>query len=509
MTDRTQQTRTSRMRKIAAALLVTTILAGSGVATGTWTASPAGAQTAPVVTTPSLMLAAPQAGFADLAEKVKSAVVNIATEEGMARQGKGRPDARQMPNFPPGSPMAEMFKRFMDQQKDENVTKKSAGSGFIVDPSGYIVTNNHVIDGATKITVTLDDGTSFPATVKGRDPKIDVALLKIDAKRPLIAVEFANSDAVRVGDWMMAVGNPFGLGGSVTAGIVSAHNRNLNAGPYDDFLQIDAPINPGNSGGPLFNQQGQVIGIATAIYSPNGGSVGIGFAVPSNLASKVVAQLRETGTVERGWLGVQMQPLTPTLAKAMGRPATDGVLINKVEENSPAAAAGLRQGDVVLAFDGRPIKSPRDLAIAVADTRAGSTSKVAVWREGRERAVNVTIAKPAADKVAANDSDEQATGRNPVGLALAPLSAEQREELSIPTATRGVVVAKVTPGSRADESGFKAGDVIVRVGDDQVTSPADAVAKIRKAEDDKKEALPLLVMREGTTYYLALQLAAG
>ena len=491
MTDPTVRSRTPRMRMLAAALLVTTIL-GGGVA---WSQ----ATVVPPVAAPTTQ-AAPygiqQLGFADLVDKVKPAVVNISTTE------KARPDARSMPNMPPQ--MEEMFRRFGGRQNEEGRARQSAGSGFLIDPAGWIITNNHVVDDATKITVTLDNGVSYQATVKGRDDKVDLALLKIDAPAPLPYLALGNSDVARVGDWVIAVGNAFGLGGTVTAGIISAHNRDLHAGPYDDFMQIDAPINPGNSGGPLFNQQGQVIGVSTAIYSPSGGSVGIGFAIPSNLVAKVAGELREHGSVSRGWLGVQMQPLTPPLAKAMGRPNAEGVVVNRVEENSPAARAKLQQGDVITTFAGKAIKSPRDLAVAVGDTKAGTTQRMTLWREGREQTVNVTIGVPAKEKAA--QAGEPATDRNPVGLALAPLSAEQREELGLQPEAKGVVVARVAPGSLASESGIRSGDVIVRVGDDAVTTPADAVAKIRKAESEKREAVPLLVMREGTTYYLALQL---
>ena len=268
-----------------------------------------------------------------------------------------------------------MFRHFFDQQGSQSAGPTHAlGSGFIVDPAGYIVTNNHVVDGARKIIVTLDNGQTYPAKVVGRDAKTDLAVLKIDAGKPLPYVAFGNSDKERVGDWVVAVGNPFGLGGTVTAGIVSAHDRNLNNGPYDDYLQIDAPINPGNSGGPLFNQSGQVIGIDTAIYSPSGGSVGIGFAIPSNIAKNVVAQLREHGKVERGWLGVQMQPLTPSLAKAVGRPDAQGVIVDEVQANSPAAAAKLQQGDVITAFNGEAIKNA-----------AGSGSRRGECRQGKRR----------------------------------------------------------------------------------------------------------------------------
>jgi serine protease Do len=484
-------------RMFVATLFVTTALAGGGITAGVLSAN-AAEPAAPIAVTPP----ANQPGFGDLVAKVKSAVVNIATTEKVEHA-----DARQMPNFdfPKDSPFAEMFRNFQQSQRQQRPEAQHAlGSGFIVDPAGYIVTNNHVVDGATKITVTLTDGTTYPATVKGRDAKTDVALLKIDAPKPLPFVAFGDSDKAREGDWVIAVGNPFGLGGTVTAGIVSAHGRDINEGPYDNFLQIDAPINPGNSGGPLFDQSGHVIGIDSAIYSPTGGSVGIGFAIPSNIASKVVAQLREHGSVERGWLGIAMQPITPTLAKALGRPDHDGVLIDKVEPDSPAAKAELRQGDIITAVDGNPVKGARELAMTVATIEKGATAKLTIWRDGREQSVDVKIAAQPADKMAAADDE---TGEGPVGLSLGQLSKETRSQYGLDDKAKGVVVEDVKPDSRAAESGLQPGDVIVKIGNDSVNSPSEAAAHIHAAEKAKKDAVPLLVLRDGSTYYLALQLA--
>ncbi len=408
-----------RKAAFAAALLAGTILGGGGAI---WfNADPATA--APIQVAPVFN----QAGFAPLVNQVKAAVVNIATA-GYA----GASDVQtqgETPNFPEDSPFGDMMRQFFQHRQNQNVPEHAMGSGFIVDPAGYIVTNNHVIDHANKITVTLDDGSSFPAKVVGRDEKTDLALLKINADKTLPYIAWGNSDREQVGDWVIAVGNPFGLGGTVTAGIVSAHGRNINERPYDDFLQIDAPINPGNSGGPLFNQSGQVIGIDTAIYSPNGGSVGIGFAIPSNIASRVVAQLRESGHVTRGWLGVQMQPLTPALAKAVGVGADRGVLIDDVMPNSPASRAGLQQGDVILTYDGTSIKDGRDLARAVANTHAGETANLAVWHDGRERNIAVTIATQTAENTAA--TTEQEASHERVGMALAPLNRDTREQLGL------------------------------------------------------------------------------
>jgi serine protease Do len=496
--------RNGRGRKgmFAAALLATTVLAGGGFAlaeTGTNGAAPAPLGLAPVVN---------QTGFADLAAKVRPAVVNIATTEdgGQASEQGMQGFQGQMPNFPPNSPMGQMFRHFFNGQGQGQTRMMPAhalGSGFIIDPSGLIVTNNHVVDHAHEVKVTLDDGQTYTAKVVGRDAKTDVAVLKIDAGKQLPYLAFGDSGKERVGDWVVAVGNPFGLGGTVTAGIVSAHDRDLNNGPYDDYLQIDAPINPGNSGGPLFNQSGQVIGIDTAIYSPNGGSVGIGFAIPSNVATKVVAQLREHGKVERGWLGVAMQPLTPALASAIGHPNAQGVIVDKVMESSPAEKAKLQQGDVITAFNGEAIKGPRDLALDVANAADGSTAKLTILRDGNQSDVDVAIGRQPVQQASLETDD---TGTSPVGMSLAPLTHDQQQELGINSSITGAVVAQVTPGSRADQSGVQSGDVIVRVGNEVVTSPAEASAKIHAAERDKKEAVPLLVMRDGATYYLALQL---
>ncbi len=493
MTDPAPNGRKSSRSIFAAALLVSTALAG-GYAAGASSANVAEAAP-PITVTPE----GTQPGFGDLVAKVKIAVVNIATTEKLQDAG-----GRQMPdfNFPPNSPFGELFRNF--QHNQQPLAQHALGSGFIVDPDGYIVTNNHVVDGASKITVTMTDGTTYPATVKGRDPKTDIALLKIDAKKPLPYVAFGSSGKAREGDWVIAVGNPFGLGGTVTAGIISAHGRDINSGPYDDFLQIDAPINPGNSGGPLFDQSGQVIGIDSAIYSPTGGSVGIGFAIPSDIASKVVAQLKDHGSVARGWLGVEMQPVTPALAKAMGRSDHDGVIVDKVEPDSPAASADLRQGDLIAAVDGKPVKGSHELAITVAGIPQGTTAKLTVWRDGQEKTVDVKIGSQPSDKVAsADDGNSEGT----VGLSLAPLSNDKRTEFDIDGKAKGVVVENVAPDSRAAESGLQPGDVIVKIGNEPVATPSEAASHIHDAQRARKDAVPLLVLRNGSTYYLALQLA--
>ena len=503
--------RPRRSRAIVAALLATTMLGGALA----WQATPAFSQgqpaplNAPLAGAPATVASN---GFADLVARVKPAVVNIAvTMRGPAQaMGEGE-DA--MPGLPPGVP--DFFRRFFEDNgrgfprampEGGGRPMQALGSGFIVDAAGYIVTNNHVVENATQITVTLEDGSHYRATVRGRDPQTDLALIKIDAGRPLPYVAFGDSGGVRVGEWVVAVGSPFGLGNSVTAGIVSALGRDIHAGPYDDFIQVDAPINRGNSGGPLFDQAGAVIGVNTAIYTPNGGSVGIGFAIPAATAQRVVAQLRENGRVERGWLGVVMQPMTEDLSKAMERGGTtDGIVVSGVQPNSPAARAGLQPGDVVTAVNGSAVRAPRDLARAVADTRPGQNLRLTVSRGGHERQLSATIATNPGQQVADAGAGAPSEGR--VGLALAPLSAQARERLGIDGDVHGVVIARVQPNSRAAESGLKPGDVILRIGNETVETPDAAIARIRDAERAKREAVPVLVMREGTTYYLALRLA--
>ncbi len=397
-------------RAVMAALLLGTAIGAGGVA---WTLSDRSfaATPAPITVTPTN----PQPGFAPLIAKVKPAVVQIAVTSQPAADRQGA-DMQQMPDLPP--PFDQMFRHRFGGQGGAMREQHALGSGFIVDPTGYIVTNNHVVDGAREVSVTLTDGNKYKAKVIGRDAKTDLALVKIDAGHPLPFVAFGNSDNAQEGNWVIAVGNPYGLGGTVTAGIISAHGRNINAGPYDDFLQIDAPINPGNSGGPLFNQSGEVVGIDTAIFSPSGGSVGIGFAIPSNVAKDIVAQLRAHGKVSRGWLGVQMQPLTPALAKAVGLPDTHGVLVNSVTDDSPAARAKLHQGDVITAFAGKPIRNTRDLAMAVADTPSGKSASMTVWRDNHARDLDVTIGTQDKTQVASAQSDgERQAGRHGAGTA--------------------------------------------------------------------------------------------
>lgn len=392
----------SGRRALFAALLAGVALGAGGVA---WSSGEIAG--GPI----SVPVAANQPGFADLVARVRPAVVEIAVTEQAPRMARDESPQDAMPDLPfQDSPFGDMFQQFfgrrgqMRDQADRG-PGHALGSGFVIDPAGYIVTNNHVIKNSTRVRVTLSDGSEYPAKIVGHDDKTDLALIKIDAGRRLAYVAWGDSNNARTGDWVVAMGNPYGLGGTVTAGIVSAHDRDIHSGAYDDYLQIDAPINPGNSGGPVFDQSGHVVGIDTAIYSPSGGSVGIGFAIPSNLAKNIVTQLREHGSIERGWLGVSMQQMTPDMAKAVGTGAGQGVIVASVQPSSPAARAELRQGDVITSFNGVAIKAPRDLAVAVADLPAGRTATMAVLRDGRTHDLSVTMGTQPAENVASTDEN--------------------------------------------------------------------------------------------------------
>ncbi|MGL4960502.1 MAG: S1C family serine protease [Inquilinus sp.] len=363
------------LRRMTAALLVGTALIGAPVAAVLAFGGPAVAQSQPPAAAPvapAALVPAMSGSFAGLAHQVMPGVVNVSIT---GHQGP-----------------AQVADRDGGPRRGGGQEIHGAGSGFIIDPAGYIVTNNHVVKDADELSVTLNDGTVLPAKVVGTDPKTDLALIKVKADKPLTAVEWGNSDAAQVGDWVMAVGNPYGLGSTVTAGIVSARGRDINSNPLEDFLQIDAPINPGNSGGPSFDAAGKVIGINSEIYSPSGGSVGIGFAIPSNLAKSVIAQLREHGSVQRGWLGVQIQALTPELAEAAGLDKAKGALVAEVQKGSPALKAGLHQGDVIVSFDGKPVAESKDLPRLVAETASGTTVPVEVLRDGQSKTLSVDIA---------------------------------------------------------------------------------------------------------------------
>jgi serine protease Do len=452
--------------------------------------------------------------FADLAAKVTPAVVNIAAVEDVADQSADMPD--EMPfHFPPGSPFEEFFKQFRNgpQQQDHSGKHKATalGSGFIIDPSGYIVTNNHVIDSANDIKVTTSDGLQLEAKLIGTDEKTDLALLKVESKKPLPYVSWGDSDQTRVGDWVLAVGNPFGLGGTVTTGIISARGRDIRSGPFDDFLQIDASINQGNSGGPTFNMDGQVVGINAAIATPNGGSVGIGFAIPSNLAKPVIAELKEHGKVERGWLGVRIQEVTPELAQAMGLDEPKGALVAAVDAKGPANGK-LQAGDVVLGFNGQAIDKMRDLPRLVAAAAANSTAKVDILRNHERQTIDVTIGRlPSEERVASADTQDNnpapAATEKLLGLRLAALDRDARAQFDVPESVEGALIVDVDQDGKAAEQGLRPGDVIERVADSSVKNPADVERLVDQARKDQKKSVLMLISRQGDDLFLALHLS--
>jgi serine protease Do len=482
---------------------------------------------------PAAAAAAPWHGYADLVERIMPAVVTVTTTRGAQPDRIAAPDEwrdfERQQNSPfrffgeEGGPGRGEMERFMErffgnrlpgldprQGPQEFGPRMAAGSGFIISPDGLIVTNNHVIAEAGEVKVTLSDDREFTAEIVGADPDTDLALLKIETDQPLPVITWANSDQLRVGDPVVAIGNPFGLGGTVTAGIVSAKAREIGAGRYDDFLQIDAPINHGNSGGPTFNLDGQVVGVNTAIQSPTGGNVGIGFAIPANLAKRVIADLEDDGMVERGWLGVQIQNLDQDLASSLGLPDDKGALVAQVMPDSPALAAGIEQGDVILDFAGKPVHALRDLTRAVADFDAGKAAPVTVWQDGKRQTIDVTIAQmPNQDQVvAANDrpagQEPDATPR--LGLALATLTPEARASLDLPAEVKGVVVTEVQPGSPAAEKGLQQGDVIIEADHKAVTDPAKVVEAVKAAAQRGDETVLLLVKRDGQDRFVALRL---
>jgi serine protease Do len=476
---------------------------------------PAGTTTTPIPTP-----AMPQQSFAPLVKRVLPAVVNISVTE----SAKADPMADQQPEQFRNSPFDEMLKRFFDEQQgdgegpqrhrfgggeDDGAKRIALGSGFIVDPDGHIVTNNHVVGDASKVEVTLQDGAKYTAKIVGRDLRTDLAVLKIDANKPLPYVAFGNSDQAQIGDWVVAVGNPFGLGGTVTTGIISARGRDIHTGQFDDFLQIDAPINRGNSGGPTFDLNGQVIGINTAIYSPNGGSVGIGFAVPSNVAQKVVAELEQHGKVERGWLGVQIQEVTPAIAASLGLKTDLGALVAVVSPNSPSAKAGLKQGDVILAFNGTDIAKMHDLPRLVSALAPGSKAELTVWREGHENPVEIAVGEaPENPQIASADESQQQPGDNHadvMGMYLAALTNDVRRELNLGRDVQGVLVTRVQSGSVADNLGLTRGDIIVSINQQPVRTPQQAAEQLQQIAGSPNKSALLLLNRHGVTQYLGIE----
>jgi serine protease Do len=461
-------------------------------------------------------------GIADVAEKVIDAVVNISTSQTIEAKGGGGEGKGAMPQLPPGSPFEEFFDDFFKNRrggpggKGGDLTPhktNSLGSGFIVDPSGIVVTNNHVIADADEISIIMNDGSKFKAELVGVDKKTDLAVLKFKPSKPLIAVKFGDSDKLRLGEWVVAIGNPFSLGGTVTAGIVSARNRDISSGPYDNYIQTDAAINRGNSGGPLFNLDGEVIGVNTLIISPSGGSIGIGFAVPSKTVAGVVDQLRQFGELRRGWLGVRIQQVTDEIAESLNIKPPRGALIAGVEDKGPAKPAGIEPGDVVIKFDGKDIKEPKDLSRVVADTAVGKEVDVVIIRKGAEQTLKVTLGrledsdKPVQASVKTQEPAEKTVTQKALGLDLAALSKDLRTRYKIKDSVKGVIITNVDDTSDAADKHLGPGDVIVEVAQEAVSNVGDIKKRVDQLKKDGKKSVLLLVSNaDGELRFVALSL---
>ncbi len=506
---RTRAGRTFIGRSLGVALLAGTALGSFALAGGT-TAFAQGdvnvAQPKPGAIVPG-EVSHPLPDFVELVRKVKPAVVSITShihpEEDEDQGGGGQGN---IPGFGHGQGFPFPFP-FQFQQQQRQRLVEARGSGFLIDANGTIVTNNHVVRGATTVSVTMDDGTVLPAKVVATDKASDLAVLKVKANHRLPFINLGDSNAAQPGAWVVAVGNPFGLGGTVTAGIVSARGRDIGEGSYDSFIQVDAPINQGNSGGPLFTQDGQVVGVNSAALLPSGGSVGIGFAIPSNTVKNVVAQLEKTGHVTRGYIGVQAQPVTPAMATALNLPAGGsddrGALIASVEADSPAAHAQLQAGDVITAVNGQRIGNPRELAINVSQVTPGSQAKLDVLRQGRAQTVSVTVGTLPGQ----NGGERQAVGAAnegmSLGVSLSGVTPNLRQQLDLPEGAHGAVITQVKSGSAGDQAGLQAGDLITAVGDHTVNGVGDASRAIRE-QLKSSHAVALRIMRNGEPIYVAV-----
>ncbi len=476
--------------------------------------------------------------FADLAASLLPAVVNISSTEtvgadqpdgddnddqggpgGGSGGGPGGGTAPGMPAFPPGSPFEKFFRDFMNRQHggaEPNAPPRkmqALGSGFIIDPSGIIVTNNHVINGAEEITVTLQDNTVLKAKLIGHDDRTDLAVLQVKTDHKLPAVSFGDSDKSRVGDWVLAIGNPFGLSGTVTAGIVSSRGRDIQQGPYDDFIQTDAPINKGNSGGPLFNMDGQVVGINTAIYSPSGGSIGIGFAIPASEAKLVIAQLRQFGRAKRGWIGVRIQDVTADIADSLGLKSPHGALIAGIEPKGPAQKSGLRTGDVILQLDNQDVDG-RSLPRRVAETPVGEAGQFAIWRDGKRQMLTIPIGnfpedqpKPEAKPTARAPSATAPVALADLGMKVAAITDALRQKFQLPDGQKGVVITDVSPDGKAAERGLKPGDVVAEVQQSEVSTPDELQDRIAQARHAKHASVLMLVQNGDGMRWVPLPIA--
>ena len=464
---------------------------------------------------PNAALAFGPDSVADVAAPLLDAVVNISTSQTVTGS-KGL----QLPQMPEGAPapFQDFFDEFFNQkgQQDNRPRKvQSLGSGFVIDASGVIITNNHVIEGADEISVNFNDGSKLIATVKGRDEKIDIAVLEVKPNKPLTAVKFGDFEVLRVGDWVMAIGNPFGLGGTVTVGIVSARNRDIASGPYDNYIQTDAAINQGNSGGPLFNMNGELVGINTAIMSRSGGSIGLGFAIPSSMVSNIINQIREFGVVRRGWIGVRIQDVTEDIAESLSMTAPVGALVAGVVEKGPAALAGILPGDVIIEFDGKQIKAMHELPRFVAEEPVGKEVKLKVFRKGKEETLTAKIALLEDEKVASaegsdakpKDAPTPAVTTKALGLTLADLTPELRTKYSIKDDVTGAVVTEVSEGSVAAEKNIAVGNVITEVAQEKVTTAAEVKDALDKAKAaNRRTALLLVANKDGDLQYIAVDI---
>ncbi len=453
----------------------------------------------PVASPPPAPVVSP-VSFAEVVDHVRGAVVSVKVK---TTETADSSDEFEIPHIAPGDPLERFFKHFGEGAPHGRHLKphltQAQGSGFIISADGYVVTNHHVVENATEVSVTLDDGKTVPATIVGTDKKTDLALLKIKQGGPYQHVDFATATP-RVGDWVIAVGNPFGLGGTVTAGIISARGRDIGAGPYDDFLQIDAPVNRGNSGGPTFNTQGQVVGVNTAIFSPTGGSVGIGFAIPADTAQTVIAALKDKGVVARGWIGVQIQPVTQEVADSLGLKSAKGALVAETQPNSPASAAGIKSGDVILGIDGGRIEGPRDLARKVAALGPGKKTDLIYWHDGSEKTAPVMLGSLPDDKEArVNPGMSQDNNAfSGLGLVLAPASSVEG------AGSHGVVISDIDPDGVAAQKGLQIGDVILEAGGRAVNQPADISAVLAEAKKDNRKAVLLRVKGSEGTRFVAI-----
>lgn len=458
--------------------------------------------------------------FAELVDRLMPTVVNITTTQNAPQQGSR---LRDMPQLPPGSPFEDLFKDFFDKRGGGEEQQKrrgtSLGSGFVIDGEGYIITNNHVIQGAEDITVIFRDDTQLKAKLVGSDSRVDLALLKVEPpnKKPLPAVKFGDSDKMRVGDWVIAIGNPFGLGHSVTAGIISARGRSLNDS-LDDYLQTDAAINKGNSGGPLFNADGEVIGVNTAIYSPSGTNAGLAFSIPTNIVKQVAEQLREFGKVKRGWVGVSYQSVTDDIADSFGLDRARGVLVANIVADGPAAKAGIKRNDIIIGFAGQDVLDLRRFPRQVANARVGSTVDVVVWRGGKEVALKLRVgeqeeaekqnasAQKGSDGKKAEPDQPIVSSVEQLGLTLQKATDQLREKFGLSDQVKGVVITKVAPNSPASEKQLQAGDVILEVDQKPVSSPQEIADIVGKLQQQKKRSVLLFVERQGDPRFAALRL---